>query len=137
MIAWEEALLYSSPEAPMMTDRVLFVTLLFSIPAAAAVAADPPEKASPEENILQKAGVAADGDGLLTFFHDRTPTDAERTTAARSWTVADAMRPLLSAGRHRLCDPVQFPAATNEGWSKHRLRHPAIEPIEAELGFAA
>jgi hypothetical protein len=42
------------------------------------LAADPPERPSPEENILQKAGVAMDGDGLLTFFRGRTLSDAER-----------------------------------------------------------
>ncbi len=60
-----------------MTDRALFLSLLLSITPLAVWAADPPERPSPEENILQKAGVAADDAGMLAFFRGRTPTDAE------------------------------------------------------------
>ena len=59
-----------------MQGRTFLVGLLMSI-AAAATAADPPRRPSPEENILRKAGVAVDGDGLLTFFRERTLGDAE------------------------------------------------------------
>ncbi len=59
-----------------MQGRTFLVGLLLSI-AAAATAADPPRRPSPEENILGKAGVAVDGDGLLTFFRQRTLGDAE------------------------------------------------------------
>jgi len=60
-----------------MPGRTLLVGLLLSL-AAAATADGPTERPSPEENILRKASVAVDGDGLLTFFRQRTPGDAER-----------------------------------------------------------
>ena len=60
-----------------MQGRTLLVGLLLSF-AAAATAAEPPQRPSPEENILRKAGVAVDFAGLLTFFRQRTPGDAER-----------------------------------------------------------
>ena len=65
------------PETAHMPGRTLLVGLLLSF-AAAATAAEPPQRPSPEENILRKAGVAVDVDGLLTFFRQRTPGDAER-----------------------------------------------------------
>ena len=60
-----------------MIGRVLLLALLLSTIPVAAWAADPPERPSPEENILQKAGVAADDAGMLAFFRGCTLTDAE------------------------------------------------------------
>jgi len=58
-----------------MPGRILFVGLLLS--GGSAATAEPPERPSPEENILREAGVAVDADGLLAFFRQRTLGDAE------------------------------------------------------------
>jgi HEAT repeat protein len=58
-----------------MHGRTLLIAFLLSIaPVAVAAAA---EKTSPEENILKRAGVPVDADGLLTFFRGRTLSDTE------------------------------------------------------------
>jgi predicted Rdx family selenoprotein len=58
-----------------MHGRTLLVAFILSIaPVAVAAAA---EKTSPEENILKRAGVPVDADGLLTFFRGRTLSDTE------------------------------------------------------------
>jgi hypothetical protein len=49
--------------------------LLLSVLTIAPTVSPPP---SPEENILQKAGVAVDGDGLLALFRGRTLNEEER-----------------------------------------------------------
>ncbi len=73
------------PETVYMQGRTLLVGLLLSLSlAAAATAAEPAERPSPEENILRKAGVAVDGDGLLMFFRQRTPGDAGENGSAKS-----------------------------------------------------
>jgi hypothetical protein len=62
-----------------MSGRHLLIALLVSaVPMARGSRGESPEKPSPEENILQKARVPADGDGLLAFFRGRTLGDAER-----------------------------------------------------------
>ena len=55
-----------------MSGRVLLTVLVLSV-APAADAAEPAAAPSPEENVLRVAGVAGDGDGLLTFFREHTP----------------------------------------------------------------
>jgi hypothetical protein len=58
-----------------MHGRTLLVAFVLSIAPVGAAAA--PVQPSPEENILKRAGVPVDADGLLTFFRGRTLSDAE------------------------------------------------------------
>jgi hypothetical protein len=62
-----------------MSGRHLLIALLvYAVPLAGGSRGESPEKPSPEENILRKAGVPTDDDGLLAFFRGRTLGDAER-----------------------------------------------------------
>ncbi len=61
-----------------MPGRNLAVALFCSLaPLLLNAAAPPSDEASTDESLLRGAGVAVDGDGLLTFIRQRTLSDAE------------------------------------------------------------
>ena len=60
-----------------MPGRNLAVALFCSLAPLLLNAAPPSEEVSTDESLLRGAGVAVDGDGLLTFFRQRTLSDAE------------------------------------------------------------